>query len=232
MNRGTGRPERREDRTDEELLAAYVAGEDPEGAFVRLVERYERRIYGICHRYFGQRADAEDATQEAFLRVARRAETFTGDSLLSTWIYRVTINTCHDLARKRARRPQTPVADVVATADAHAQHDALGWDPGDPAISAESTSEVQRALLELDEVSRALLILVALEGASYTEAAAALDVPVGTAKSRVHRARARLAETLASSSGDEGNPPQTTDVPPGRGVRADDGTPAVEGGPP
>jgi RNA polymerase sigma-70 factor, ECF subfamily len=232
VNRGTGRPPRREDPTDEQLLVAYLSGEDREGAFTQLVERYERRVYAICHRYFGSRADAEDATQEAFLRVARRAGTFTGDSKLSTWMYRVTMTACHDLARKHARRPQTPVADVVATADAHAQHDALGWDPGDPAVSAESTTEVQRAILQLDEVSRALLILVALEGASYAEAAAALDLPVGTAKSRVHRARAKLAGILAGSSDRARNRPTAADVPLGRGVQAEDGTPSVEGGPP
>jgi RNA polymerase sigma-70 factor, ECF subfamily len=223
VNRGPGRPPRREDTTDEQLLVAYGSGEDRESAFTELVERYERRVYGICHRYFGERTDAEDATQEAFLRIARGAATFTGDSKLSTWIYRVTINACHDLARKRARRPQTPVADVVATADAHLRHEALGWDHGDPAISTERTAEIQMALLGLDEVSRALLILVALEGASYGEAAAALDLPVGTAKSRVHRARAKLAEILAGTADPRGNPPTSTDVPPGRRARAEDG---------
>lgn len=200
--------------TDEELLEAYVVGDDAESAFRMLVERHERRVYAICYRYFGDRSDAEDATQETFLRVARHAESFSGGSKLTTWLYRIAFNACHDAVRYRERRPQVPIEDVVAAADARDQHDALGWGPGDPLIAAETADRVQRALLRLDEVSRTLLILVALEGASYAEAAAALDLPVGTAKSRVHRARARLADLLAEGpAGTTRNPSSSGDVP-------------------
>lgn len=203
---GRTRPRRAswEGVSDEEVLASYARGDDPEGAFAELVTRYERRVYGICYRYFGNAADAEDAAQDAFLSIARRADSFSGDSKLSTWIYRVAVNACNDLARKRARRPQTPVADVVQAVDAAGAREDIGWDHGDPVLTGEATSAVQRALLSLDETSRSLLILVALQGLTYGEAAAALDVPVGTAKSRVHRARAQLAGLLGGS-GDVGN---------------------------
>jgi RNA polymerase sigma-70 factor, ECF subfamily len=192
--------------SDEELIADYVEGRRRHEAFAELVDRYERRIYAVCYRYFGNAADAEDATQEVFLRIARRAETFTGGSKLSTWVYRVAVNTCHDLARRRKRRRESLLSDVVEAVDAAAQHDSLGWDPGDPAVGREAADAVQRALQQLDEVSRTLLVLVAVEGLSYGEAAAALDVPVGTAKSRVHRARARLAEILHGDVSLTGNP--------------------------
>lgn len=209
--------------SDEDVLASYARGEDPEGAFAELVRRYERRVYGICFRYFGNAADAEDATQDAFLSIARRAATFEGGSKLSTWIYRVAVNACNDLARKRARRPQTPVADVVRTVDAVEARDDIGWDPGDPVLTGEATSEVQRALLTLDETSRSLLILVALQGLSYGEAAATLDIPVGTAKSRVHRARAHLADLLGApgAPGNHRGPDDLlpTDNPQGDGTR-------------
>ncbi|HEX2027652.1 MAG TPA: sigma-70 family RNA polymerase sigma factor [Nitriliruptorales bacterium] len=186
--------------SDQEILAAYLDGTDREGAFGALVDRYERRVYGICYRYFGNHADAEDAAQDTFVAVARRAATFTGGSAFSTWLYRVTVNACNDLARKRARRPQTPVADIVGVVDRSSAGDPSL--PQDEAVTAhELGREVQRALGELDEVSRTLLILVAIEGLTYREAAAASDLPVGTVKSRVHRARARLADLLATTVG-------------------------------
>lgn len=181
-------------RSDEELLAAYVdGGSDREAAFHELVSRFERRVYAICYRYFGNHADAEDATQDAFLAVARRAGTFRGDSKLSTWLYRVAVNGCNDIARKRGRRPQSPVEDIVAVAEAGGVERP---DP-DPQTVRETEIEVHRALSQLDETSRTLVLLVAIEGFTYQDAAAIVDMPVGTVKSRVHRAKAELAELLA-----------------------------------
>jgi RNA polymerase sigma-70 factor, ECF subfamily len=180
-----------DERSDRELLAAYVDARDRAGrdaAFLTLVERYERRIYGICLRYFGDHDDAADATQDTFLNLARRADSFRGDAALSTFVYRMATNACHDLARRRARRPQTPVADVAE----------LARDAGpDEHAGTELRGEVERALLQLDELSRTLLLLVSVEGLSYAEASAVTDLPVGTIKSRVCRARAQLAELLA-----------------------------------
>jgi RNA polymerase sigma-70 factor, ECF subfamily len=185
--------------SDEELLAATRQPGERERAFATLVDRFERRVYAICYRYFGNAADAEDATQETFVTVLARADRFRGESALSTWLYRVTVNTCHDLARRRARRPQTPVEDVVAASDGALRHAEIGWEPGDPAEAREVEAAVQRALLNLDDVSRVLVVLVALEELSYAEAAEIVGVPVGTAKSRVHRARARLALELSGN---------------------------------
>lgn len=187
-----------EGRSDEDVLAAYTGGPHPQEAFTELVDRYERRIYGICYRYFGDHSDAEDATQDTFLTLARRAETFRGDAKLSTWIYRVAVNACNDRARKRARRPQTPVEDLTELAgeDSHAQEALEG---------RELAMAVQGALNQLDELSRTLMILIAIEGQGYREVAEALDLPVGTVKSRVHRARAQLAELLGDR--DTADPP-------------------------
>ncbi len=188
-----------DDVTDEELLGAFTAGgNERDRAFMALVDRYERRVYGICYRYFGDHADAQDATQETFLTVLRRAGSFRGDSQLSTWMYRVTVNTCNDLARKRARRPQTPVADVGELAGAAVVAD-------DEIAGRELALHVQHALSQLDDLSRTLIILISIEGQGYAEVSEALDLPVGTIKSRVHRARARLAELLADHLPGEGD---------------------------
>ena len=201
---------------DEEVLAAYVDDSRSravrDAAFHELVDRFERRVYAICYRYFGNHADAEDATQDTFLTLARRAHQFRGDAQLSTWIYRVTVNTCNDIGRKRARRPQVPVADVGAELDA---------DPGpsthEIVAGHELADHVQAALAQLDELSRTLIILCTIEGKGYAEVSAALDLPLGTIKSRVFRARAKLADLLSPVLADDDTP--VGDDPPAAPTR-------------
>lgn len=180
--------------TDEEVVATFAdesrSRTEREAAFAELVQRYDRRVYAICYRFFGEHADAEDAAQDTFLTVARRAGQFRGDSALSTWIYRIAVNACNDLGRKHARRPSIPVEDVSSVASI----EALTTD--DEAIGLETADAIQRALLQLDELSRTLIILCAIEEQPYPEVAAALDLPIGTVKSRVSRARAKLALIL------------------------------------
>lgn len=194
--------------TDEDLVRRYVGADDRttrDRAFHELVRRYERRVYGICYRYFGNHADAQDATQDTFLTLARKLHQFRHDSALSTWIYRVATNACNDLGRRYARRPQTPVADVA---------DAVAGDVGsevtvdDELAGLELAHEIQQALLQLDELSRTLIVLCSIEGQSYAEVSEALDLPVGTIKSRVFRARARLAELLGPVLDEEAAPGQ------------------------
>ncbi len=179
--------------TDEAVLSVYVddsrrAGER-EAAFHELVGRYQRRLFGVCVRVLGSPSDAEDAVQETFIRLARHASTFRGDAKLSTWLYRVARNVCTDHVRYDARRPSTPVDDITAVGDEPAVGDIVG--------ATETAVSVQAALRHLDERSRMLLLLVAVDGLSYAEAAAVADLPVGTVKSRVSRARVQLGELLA-----------------------------------
>lgn len=223
--------------TDDEVLARY-ADEDVErggreAAFHELVSRYRRRVYGICYRYFGDHADAEEATQETFVLLVRRAGQFRGDSKLSTWIYRITVNACHDLARRDARRPRTPVADVAAVAGAVPDPSSS---PPELAVADELAHRLREALGRLDEVSRACVILGPVEGRPYAEVAAILDMPVGTVKSRIHRARARLAELLeadepAGGSGGTGGAGRAPESAPRRqGRQAGSGAPRAPPG--
>ena len=191
--------------TDEQLARRYVEAADRatrDRTFHELVRRYERRVYGICYRYFGNHADAQDATQDTYLTLARKLHQFRHDSALSTWIYRVATNACNDLGRRYARRPQTPVADVADAAASDAGSEAT---VDDELAGLELAHEIQQALLQLDELSRTLIVLCSIEGQSYAEVSEALDLPVGTIKSRVFRARARLAELLGPVLGEEGD---------------------------
>lgn len=181
------------ERSDEELLAAFVAGD--QGAFDQLVDRHARRVYAICLRYFGNPTDAEDAAQEAFLTLYRRAGTFTGAARFSTWMYRVATNACNDLARKRARRPMAPSG--VRAAD---QGDVAGLVP-DPAAdllaNRELGMELEAALAALEPEYREPILLHDVGGFRYADIAERTGVPVGTVKSRIHRGHARLAAALS-----------------------------------
>lgn len=197
-----------------------------DAAFRELVERHRGRVHAICHRYFRDAVDAEDATQETFLTVLRRAGTFRGEAQVSTWMYRVAVNTCHDMARHRARRPQTPVEDIEVVSDLrHAHSD-------EETIAGLELSDVLReALATLDDETRGLLVLCAVEQVPYAEVAEAYGIAVGTVKSRVHRARARLAEVLGPYLDPDDTTPtpgtaDTTGLPP-----TPDAPPTVRGPP-
>lgn len=190
--------------TDEALVAAYVAGDG--AAFDRLVERYQRRVFGICFHYFADGADAEDAMQDAFVALLRRAGTFRGGAAFSTWMYRVAVNACNDLARKRARRPRIAATDVATLGEELAVTDDV-----DEGLDA----DLAAALAGLDAATRTAIVLHDVHGLPYADVAARLDLPVGTVKSRIHRGHARLAEALHhrtgggggwSGGGDSGDP--------------------------
>ncbi|MGH8901787.1 MAG: RNA polymerase sigma factor [Egibacteraceae bacterium] len=187
--------------SDEALLTAFVGGD--QRAFDQLVERYARRVYAICLRYFGNPPDAEDAAQEAFLALYRRAGTFSGAARFSTWMYRVATNACNDLARKRARRPQPANRDVTDLALTPA---------ADLLANRELGMELTAALTALDPEYREPILLHDVSGFGYADIAAHLGVPVGTVKSRIHRGHARLAAALEYLRGEPSGPiaPQTS----------------------
>ncbi len=182
---------------DQTLLARYLDASLPRGAredaFSTLVDRYHRRVFAVCLPVLGSVTDAEDATQETFLKLARNAGSFRGEAKLSTWLYRVARNVCIDHVRHDARRPATPVAEVADLDDAPVEPDGSG--------GTDTAVTLAGALAQLDALSHRLLVLVAVEGLTYDEAAAATDLATGTVKSRVSRARAQLARTLAEGAG-------------------------------
>jgi RNA polymerase sigma-70 factor, ECF subfamily len=177
------------DPSDEVLLAAHLRG-DP-AAFGQLVARHERRIYGLCLRILGNREDAEDATQEAFVAALRKASSFRRAAAFSTWLYLIAVNAATDQARRRGR------ARLAALDPEDA---GLAVDPGGElgeVVAAAVT--VQTALAQVPEEFRVAVVLCDLYRLPYADAAQILEVPVGTVKSRVFRGRAALAERLASN---------------------------------
>lgn len=182
----------RSDEPDEVL--AQRAGAGDEQAFDTLVDRYATRVYGICWRYFRDADDAEDAAQAAFIACHRGLHGFRGDAAFSTWMYRVATNACHDLARRATRRPRTVPLEMT-----HEHGDRPDAAAADRLIDAQLDPHLEAALHALDASQRDAVLLRDVVGASYEEIAAAQGVAVGTAKSRVHRAHARLAEMLTGA---------------------------------
>ena len=190
--------------SDTELMAAHVAG-DPE-AFGELVRRHRDRLWAVALRTLGDREEAADAVQEALLSAFRRADTFRGDSAVTTWLHRIVVNACLDRIRRRSARPTTPLGDI---------------DPpqrGDESAAAELRVDVDRALASLPEGQRLALVLVDLQGLPVAEAAQILGVAEGTVKSRCARGRAalapllRLAATARNQKTHAGVPPATTET--------------------
>lgn len=197
---------------DAAALGVYLDPHRPprerEAAFGEVVTRHAHRLHAVCLRVLGSHADAEEAVQETFVRLARAGEGFRGEAALSTWLYRVARNICVDRIRHEARRPHTPMADVTTAADA-------GSDEETEAADARAEiGEVGRALAQLDDDSRVVLLLVAVDGLSYAEAAEATGVAVGTVKSRVSRARVRLGELLAEPDDDVATPSAPREAAP------------------
>jgi RNA polymerase sigma-70 factor, ECF subfamily len=173
--------------SDEELLAAYLEGD--RSAFGELMARHERRIYGLCFRLLGNREDAEDATQEAFIGALRRAAAFRGEAAFSTWLYRIAVNAAIDQARRRGRARTVPLETEQTGQTAAAV--------GDPSGAVATALTVQAALRAVPEEFRIALILCDLYGFGHAQAAEILGIPVGTVKSRVFRGRLALGEQLA-----------------------------------
>jgi RNA polymerase sigma-70 factor, ECF subfamily len=144
-------------------------------------------VFGICMQYFGDARDAEDATQDAFVALLRRASTFAGTAAFSTWMYRVATNACNDLARKRARRPRS-TGDTDQLADTAALDDVLA--------NRELGVELEAALERLDPIYREAVVLHDVIGLPQAEIAERTRVAVGTVKSRIHRGHAQLAAAL------------------------------------
>lgn len=185
--------------SDEALVAAYVSGD--QAAFDRLVERHERRVYGICYRYFGNAADAEDALQDTFVALLRRADTYRATAAFSTWLYRVAMNACNDLSRKRRRRPQTVPLRAAQDGNPGADSEPRTDDPAVEEMLAnrELGMDLLAALRQLEAAQREAVVLHDVYGVAYDEIAQRSGVAVGTVKSRIHRAHARLAAILEGS---------------------------------
>lgn len=165
-------------------------------AFDRLVERHQERIFRFCLWSLHDREEAQDAAQDTFIRAYRHLKSFRGDSSFGTWLHRIAINVVRDSAKRqqKAPRPFSTLGKEDEENDFDPPSDAPL--PSQTALEHERRMAVRVALGKLSEAHRAVLVLFDLEGRSYEECSALLELPMGTLKSRLNRARAALKEAL------------------------------------
>ena len=159
----------------------------------QVVDQHSARVYRLAYRLTGNRADAEDLTQEVFVRVFRSLDAFTPGQI-EGWLHRITTNLFLDQARRRARLRFDPVGVLSDSRyDAAAPH----AEPGERLAGGVFESDVEAALAALAPEFRAAVVLCDIEGLSYEEIADVLGVKMGTVRSRIHRGRSQLRRALA-----------------------------------
>lgn len=185
--------------TDETRLVKRAQRGDS-AAFEELVTTHEARIYSLCLRMSGNREDACDLTQEAFLKIWRGLDSFNHDSSFATWAYRLTSNVCIDFLRKEKKRRDVP----LFTEDDEGQETELvlpdqRYDPELLAQRRELQDSLEAAMAQLEPQYRQILSLRELCGLSYSEIGSQLQLKEGTVKSRIARAREQVRRYLCST---------------------------------
>jgi RNA polymerase sigma-70 factor, ECF subfamily len=179
-------------RADEDLLLALRGGD--KAALGPLVRRYERELFHYLARYLRDETLAADVFQLTFLAVFRKIQQYEPGRPARPWLYTVATNQAIDASRRKARRPdQTAPEGFDDPAGAFAGLPATTPDPADETEAAETRARVRAAVDELPEALRQTVILAYFQGLKYSDVAEALGVPVGTVKSRLHAAVAKLA---------------------------------------
>lgn len=164
-----------------------------------LLQRYGERIYRLARRMTNNAADAEDAMQNALLKILRNAASYRGDSDPMGWIYRITLNEAREIHRRRRRRP-TVSLDALPVEFDESQHPAGVTDfsmrPERHAMASEIDGIVREAIEELPDGYREAVVLHDLEGVPYAQAAELMELSLGGFKTRLHRARLHLRQRL------------------------------------
>ncbi len=166
-------------------------------SFERLIEKYQHVAYNIAYRMVGNEEDAKDMTQEAFIKVFKSISGFREDSSFSTWLYRIVMNTCKDELRKKKLKV------VSIDREIEVGESSVTFEIPDYTYSPETVFEkkqlhqmLSKALTDLPEQNRIVVIMRDVQGFSYEAIAECINIPVGTVKSRINRGRHMLREMI------------------------------------
>ena len=183
-------PKKSEPAPNSDLALAIAAGKGDMGAFEKIYERHNRRVYSLCLRMTQNAAEAEDLAQEAFIQLFRKIGSFRGDSAFTTWLHRLTVNQCLMHFRKRSvklekttEEGETPVQIVSGTENPNS-------------MPVMDRIALDNALTQLPPGYRTVFVLHDVEGHEHEEIARMLGVAVGTSKSQLHKARMKLRKIL------------------------------------
>lgn len=180
---------------DHRLIAECLRGRT--AAFGELVRRYQDRLYNTVYRLVDSAEDAQDVVQDAFLHAYQSLESFKGDAQFFTWLYRIAVNAAISLRRKRKAVVRIDGGGGESAIEPQDESDTIR--PGHGLEQAEQEQRVQAALSQLSQEHRAVLVMKDMEGMKYEQMAELLGVPIGTIRSRLHRARLELRELLEPS---------------------------------
>ncbi len=175
---------------DPQLIEETLSGQS--AAFGQLVLKYQDRLYNTVVHVSGNTEDARDVVQDAFVQAYVKLSTFRGSSAFYTWLYRIAFNVA--ISHKRKKRSAFSVEQVRETSGIEPKDNEAG--PHEKLEVDERRGQVRDAMAELNEEHRAVLVLREIDGCCYDTIAGILDVPIGTVRSRLHRARLQLKEQL------------------------------------
>ena len=182
----------------DELTLRRAQKGDPQ-AFERLVSPHEQLLWRVCWHYTHHPEDAADCLQETMLKAWRAIRTYRGDCALSTWLYRTAVTVCLDFLRRQKRLPVTESADALSEEEGFTPVDGSPT-PDEAVLRAESADNLRAAIDALPADMRTAIILYALQGMPYEDIAEVTKASVGTVKSRISRARQKIARFLADGN--------------------------------
>jgi RNA polymerase sigma-70 factor (ECF subfamily) len=180
------------------VIRNAIKGE--ENAFETIVYTFEKKVYNIAYQMFGNEHDAYDASQEVFIKIYQKINQFKFDSAFSTWLHRISVNTCIDLYRKKKRQNKNSfsldkeITTKESTITFELKDDNLT--PEENVIQNENVKEVRMAINKLSDEHKMIIILRDINQYNYNEIAEILDVNLGTVKSRLARGRKSLKEII------------------------------------
>jgi RNA polymerase sigma-70 factor (ECF subfamily) len=164
-------------------------------AYNTLVLHYQEQVYNVAYRIMGEPGAAGDATQEAFISAYQSLRRFRGGSFKS-WLLRIVTNACYDELRRRKRRPQASLDEIVEENESFAPLASDGPGPEEQQQQVELVTAIEHCLQDLPDEQRIVTVMCDIEGYNYQEIAEITDVSLGTVKSRLSRARSHLRECL------------------------------------
>lgn len=178
------------------LVARCKRGE--RGAFDDLIRRYERKVYNFAYRLCGNYDEANDVASETFVRVFNALQNFRGESSFITWLFRIVTNVYLDEKKRQRARPYQSLEEIIELEETSVrrQIEDPAPTPGERVELRERTDILQAAINSLPDYQRMMIVMYHTENKSYEEISEILDLPIGTVKSRLNRARLSLREKL------------------------------------
>ncbi len=200
------------ERQDDSLLVQGTLDGDAR-CFEVLVERYQRRLFGLVRHYTRSAVEVEDIVQDTFLKAFSRLETFQQSSAFYTWLYRIAVNTVLDFMKRQGRSPIRAVEDPEAVSSSVDETTERKSIRPDARLEQAEISEITRSVMDdLPEIFRTVLVMRELEQMRYQDIADVLQVSIGTVESRLFRARARFKKRLLQLhpefAASQSNPPE------------------------